>query len=187
VREMLMLDLFSGLGGASRAFRERGWNVITVELDPKFGPDIVADIAEYEYSGPTPDLIWASPPCTEFSKDSLPRSWACNRIPPNPDISLMLHAKRIIDDVAPTWWVIENVRGARKYFEPVLGPVVKRSGSRYLWGHFPPFDCAPGYGKWKLPPTKNRAALRSCIPKQLSIALCMAIELTQNKHSARTE
>jgi len=175
---MRMLDLFSGLGGASRAMRERGWDVITVDIEPKFNPSIIADISMYHYEGARPvDLVWASPPCTEFSKDSLPLSWACNRNnPPKPDTALTEAAMRVIEEVKPRWWVIENVRGAVKHFRPILGPPVKRVGSRYLWGVFPDFDCPPIYGKWRLPPSKDRAALRSLIPRELSEALCFACE-----------
>ena len=175
---MLMLDLCCGLGGASKAMKERGWDVITVDIVPEFNPSIVADLRTFHYSGPRPDLVWASPPCTEFSKYSMPESWACNRGgKKEPDLSLMLAAKRVIDEVNPRWWVIENVRGAVEFFEPHLGRVRKRSGSRYLWGEFPPFDCSPGYGKWRLPPSPDRAAKRSEIPRQLSLALCQAVEL----------
>lgn len=76
---MLMLDLCCGLGGASKAMKERGWDVITVDIDPEFNPTIVADLRTFHYSGPRPDLVWASPPCTEFSKYSMPESWACNQ------------------------------------------------------------------------------------------------------------
>ena len=59
---MLMLDLCCGLGGASRAMQERGWDVIRVDINPEFSPDIVADITTFHYTGPQPDLVWASPP-----------------------------------------------------------------------------------------------------------------------------
>jgi len=49
-------------------------------------------------------------------------------------------------------------------------------GSRYLWGEFPIFDTPKVYGKWRLPPSEDRAAKRSEIPKGISLALCMAIE-----------
>lgn len=38
---MRVLDLFSGLGGWSAAFRDRGHEVITLDIEPKFKPDIV--------------------------------------------------------------------------------------------------------------------------------------------------
>ncbi len=172
---MLMLDLCSGLGGASKAMKERGWDVITVDVNPEFSPDIVADITTFHYTGPQPDLVWASPPCTEFSKTTMPAFFPCNRkCPPKPDTIVMEHSLRIIREIRPRWWVIENVRGAIPYFEPILGPYRKKSGSRYLWGNFPIFDCPPGYGKrngWKT------AAERSVIPYPLSKALCLSIEI----------
>ena len=173
---MLMLDLFSGLGGASYAMKERGWEVITVELNPDFKPDICTDITGWSWSGPRPDLVWASPPCTEFSKASLPKSWACNRTPPCPDVGLMLQAKRIIEECNPRYWVIENVRGAKPFFGPWLGKPRKEVGSRILWGEFPIFDTPKVYGKWRLAPAKDRAARRSKIPPGISWALCLAIE-----------
>jgi hypothetical protein len=165
---MLMLDLFSGLGGASRAMKERGWQVITLEIDPKFSPTLCMDISDYHPPGfliGDVDLVWASPPCQEFSKSSLPPSWACNRTPPCPDVGLMLQAKRVIEETRPRFWVIENVRGARKVV-----------GSRYLWGDFPIFDTPPVHGKWRLPPSEDRAAKRSLIPPGISRALALAIE-----------
>ena len=174
---MLMLDLFAGLKGASRAMAERGWEVVTLEIDGSFKPTICQDITGWSWNGPRPDLVWASPPCQEFSKASLPRSWACNRNhPPVPDVRLMLEAKRVIEECNPRYWVIENVRGARPFFDPWLGQPRKVVGSRYLWGEFPLFDTPKAYGKWRLPPSEDRAAKRSEIPKGISLALCMAIE-----------
>lgn len=174
---MIMLDLFSGLGGASRAMREGGWTVIRVDIEPKFSPDILCDIRDFHYSGPAPDLIWASPPCTEFSKRALPLTWKCNGGKhKEPDMSCVLATKRIIDEIKPGWWVVENVQGARKYFKPVFGDYVKKCGSRYLWGDFPICDPDPAFGKWRLPPSEDRAALRSIIPIQISRALKIGCE-----------
>ena len=43
---MNVLDLFSGLGGWSAAFKDRGHAVTTLDIEPKFKPDIVKDILE---------------------------------------------------------------------------------------------------------------------------------------------
>ena len=173
-----MLDLFAGLGGASKAMQAAGWTVIRVDNDPQFNPDICADITIFHYSGPKPDLVWASPPCTEFSRYSIPSSWKCNAGGKKiPDMTLTLAAKRVIEEIDPEWWIVENVRGAKPFYEPVFGPVVKRCGSRYLWGIMPICDPAPGYGKWKMPPSKDRAALRAIIPIQISRAICQGIEM----------
>ena len=40
----LCIDLCCGLKGFSSAFLEGGWEVITVDIEPKFLPDILCDI-----------------------------------------------------------------------------------------------------------------------------------------------
>lgn len=161
-----MLDLFSGLCGASKAMIENGWKVILVDKEYN-GIDICSFSTNQEI-----DLIWASPPCEEFSKLSMP--WYDHNT--EPDMNLVYHTKRIIDECNPKYWVVENTRGSLKYFEPIFGKLTKRCGSRYLYGNFPLFDCEHTYGKWKLSPGKNRKALRSKIPYVISKNLCLAVE-----------
>lgn len=168
------LDICSGLGGASAAFSDAGWDVITVDIEPRFNPDILADVntLHLEHKGAY-RVVWASPPCTDYSKFSLPASWKCNggkHTPP--DMRPFLNCVRIIRYLEPRYWIIENVRGAVPFFSLVLGPPKKHVGSRYLWGNFPDFISPHVYGKWKLSPSPDRSALRSCIPYSLSQALC---------------
>lgn len=169
---MLMLDLGCGLKGASAAMKARGWQVITVDINPAFEPDIVADLREWSYTGPRPDLVWCSPPCDEFSRESMPWSKTGNL----PDMSIVLACKRIIDECQPRYWVIENVRGAGHYFEPIFGRVRAIYGPFYLWGFFPtPGDFRLIYRKKESYSSKEKAA-RAMIPAQLSNALTEAIE-----------
>ena len=174
---LLLLDLCSGKKGVSSIFKKRGWDVISVDINPDFEPDIVADIINWQYDGKTPDLIWGSPDCTQFCKASLPMSWASNRKnPPNIDMRLLLNVYRIIREQNPRYWVIENVQGARGYFNLVLGHWRSKVGSRYLWGEFPLFDTRDNaFGKWKLPPSEDRPAIRSLIPPGITLALENAI------------
>lgn len=80
---MRALDLFSGLEGWSRAFRERGHDVTTLDLgvDGKFHPDFaldildVKDLADLERGGGRFDVILASPPCTAFSVAAMGKNW----------------------------------------------------------------------------------------------------------------
>ena len=61
-----MLDLCCGKKGASKEFVKAGWDVLTVDIDPKFNPDIIADIINLHPEAPGQfDLIWASPKCTD--------------------------------------------------------------------------------------------------------------------------
>jgi len=177
-RKLVVLDLFSGLGGWSKAFKDRGHQVITVDNNPEFNPDICKDIMKLtrkdfdEYSF---DIILASPPCTEFTKSNMPDSWNKNRTV-NPDTLLLQKTLKILYWIKPRWWIIENVSGARPFFYPLLGEPVKKVGSRYLWGKFPICDVKDIYGKEKLPKTDDRPALRSLIPYELSLAICKMCE-----------
>jgi len=173
---MKLLDLCSGREGVSKIFRDNGWDTTTVDNNQKFNPDIVADINNLHLESPGDyDFIWASPVCTDYTKYLLPISWKCNGgIRTLPDMRLFLNCYRIIRYLKPRWWVIENVLGAKSFFELVLGPRAKHVGSRYLWGEFPIFDTSHKHGKWRLPPTPDRAEMRSEIPAGLSKALCLA-------------
>ena len=173
---MKLLDLCCGLKGASQEFIDNNWDVITVDINPKFNPDIISDICGLHLEGKY-DLIWASPPCQDYSKCSLPASWVCNGgSHTSPDMRPFLNCYRIIRHLDPKFWVIENVCGAQPYFNLVLGVKTKKIGSRYLWGDFPIFDTSPKYGKWRLPPTEDRAEIRSKIPRGITRALRLAIE-----------
>lgn len=59
---------------------------------------------------------------------------------------MMLAAKRVIDEVNPRWWVIENVRGAVEFFEPHLGRDKEAERQPVSMGRVPHlFDCSPGW------------------------------------------
>lgn len=169
---MKMLDLCCGIGGASAAMRERGWDVVGIDISPALRPTIIGDIRYNPVRQDKWDLVWASPPCIEFTKSEM--SWRFGDI--SPDLTIFLNCLQIIQTINPRYWVIENVRGARKYFYPYVGKPTKKIGSRYLWGIFPPFYCLPVYGKTNLPDSKNRQILRSKIPYSISKSLCLAIE-----------
>ena len=64
-----MLELFSGTGSIGKPFRAKGHEVIAVDVDGRFGCEIQDDILQFAYVKLPwiPDIIWASPPCTEYS------------------------------------------------------------------------------------------------------------------------
>ncbi len=182
---LVFLDLCSGLGGASQPALGRGWTVIRVDIDPRFRPDIVADVRDVELvlwlirglGVQHINVAWASPPCDEFTKAGLPQSWACNRArPPNPQIDITAGCYAIILGLAPDSWIIENVANSRKYLSPLLGPVRALVDGHALWGLLPCLVPQTRSHKWRLPPSPDRAAIRAMIPAEIGEAICRAVE-----------
>lgn len=167
-----MLDLFSGLGGASQAMRERGWSVDRVEINGRLCPDRCWDDVTTFKGAEGYDFVWASPPCTEFARESMP--WI--RTGRDPSLDLVHHAQRIIAECAPRFWVIENVRGSLRWLRPVLGEPIAHVGACYLWGIVPPVAWPDLRGKQKQRFAGQRPDLRSKVPHEISLALALAIE-----------
>ena len=125
---MRLLELFAGTGSIGRAFRDAGWDVVSLDLDPKAGATITADFMQWDYEGCYPnitprcyesvtpqegysesatpfDCIWASPPCTHYS---IARTTA--RTPRDLEGSDRL-VQRVLDCIEyfkPKCWFMEN-------------------------------------------------------------------------------
>ncbi len=60
-----MLDLFSGTGSTAKVFRVKGYEVKTLDNNPKFQPDILTDIMGWNFEEAFPedyfDVFIASP------------------------------------------------------------------------------------------------------------------------------
>ncbi len=131
-RGFTVVDLFSGGGGYSRGFEDAGFKVLTgVDNFPPAAKTfkvnfphtclIAEDIKEVTYktfksfSGFSPgdiDVVIASPPCEPFTsanpyrlRDPLDRLYS------DPIGVLFLHAIRLIGELKPKVFVIENVPG----------------------------------------------------------------------------
>ncbi|MDT7867648.1 MAG: DNA cytosine methyltransferase [Acidianus sp.] len=136
----MVADLFSGAGGFSRGFELAGFNVVVaVENDPPVAKtykanfpyayliaDDVKDVSERtirEISGLGRgdfDVIIASPPCEPFTptnRNRMPNP--LDRILTDPIGQLYLHAIRLIAELKPRFFVIENVSGVAE------GPIRK--------------------------------------------------------------
>lgn len=178
MKKYRMLDLFSGLGGASKAMIDRGWEVIRVDIEPKFRPTLVRDILSWrpEVEQGYFDLVWASPPCTYYSR-YLQRGVFKNE--PVPSLDLYNASKEIIKMLCPRFYVIECVRGAVPFF----GSGYRSYGSFFLWSNLPEFPAKRskfGYVKSGVNSgNKKRASDRARIPYELSQAVAVTVESMQ--------
>lgn len=173
MRPPLVLDLCAGTGGATHACRVRGWTVITVDNDPQHASDVISDVRQWSWQGERPLAIWASPPCQEFSRHSMP--WLRRKNPPPPDMTIFEGCLRIIAETKPMYWILENVRGAVPFFRPILGHPRVRLGPFVLWGNFPLPERATPEIKKESRSGKDRIA-RAAIPPNISEAVWSVIE-----------
>jgi hypothetical protein len=180
---MTMLDIGCGLGGASRAMRERGWRVIRVDWMADIAPDVVADMRALPFRKIAVDLLWVSTSCSQFTNWRLPwKTCVAARRPI--DLSCELSAKEFIAQLGPRFWVVENVYSSREHLTPIFGPVRVQSGSHALWGNLPGLmpqvwnhDKSTYRSRFK---GRKRHLLRSVIPYDLSLALAIATERRVN-------
>lgn len=66
-----VLALFSGTKSVTRALPSDKYEVISVDIVPKFAPTFTANILDWDYKQFPPDhfdVVWASPPCAQFSR-----------------------------------------------------------------------------------------------------------------------
>jgi len=184
-----MVDMFSGLGGASEAFyQSKNWVIWRYDNNPllKDVPGSIISDSMFQkvkvgHSGYNIDLIWASPPCREFSggwasPKSIHSRIVGDKEPYSPDITLLKQTIETINRVKPKTWVIENVVGSIKYFEPLLGKPRQIIGSVVLWGNFPLLPLPADFKelkKFKDPGSQNplRSNYRAKIPFEISESL----------------
>ena len=94
-----------------------GHNTFTTDISVIDGQDLVADIRELSSSNfpYQPDMLWASPPCEGFSVAAIGKSWNHDNTPKSDTarlgLELVEHTWRLINELEPTWWFIENPRG----------------------------------------------------------------------------
>lgn len=132
------------MGGWSVGFHRQGFECIGVDLvDVGYPYEFVQrDIRDFHYNGAKPDVIVASPPCRDFSiltKGLAKMGKLKDPVNPERGMKLVREAKRVIEEVQPRYWLIENVSGARKDFYPLLGSPTSVIKPYYLWGKFPRF------------------------------------------------
>jgi site-specific DNA-cytosine methylase len=100
---MKLLELFSGTGSVGKVAKALGWEVVSLDLK---NADIQIDILDWDFeSFPVGvfDFVWASPPCTEYSRaktTGVRKIEEANKI--------VLKTIDIIKYLQPKYYVIEN-------------------------------------------------------------------------------
>ena len=133
-----LLELFSGTKSVSNAVGHRFTEIISVDILQKFQPTHVADILAWEYTIYPPgyfQVIWASPPCTEYSKMKY-----ITGAPRNLELAdrIVKRTIEIIEYFQPDKWFIENPQtGLLKDRDFMLGiPFTDVDYCRYSdWGY----------------------------------------------------
>ncbi len=152
VDQKILLDLFAGRLGWSKAFLARGWKVYAVDLvEPSEVPYnchfIKADVLTLGawtigcslwttdgklFLNCFPDFIVASSPCEEFSVHGM-KLFHPNPKYPEVGIKLFNHT-RALCEAAAVPYVMENVRAAQAF----VGQAVNHCGPWFLWGNAVP-------------------------------------------------
>jgi len=165
---LTILDLCGGTGSWSHPYLKADYKVINVTL-PEY---------DIRYFNPPPRVygILAAPPCTEFSSSGA-RWWKTK--PPEKlyrAIQVWKACVKVIESCQSNFWCLENPVGKlihlmgkpAMYFHPYEygDPWTKKTA---LWGEFNPpaknlVTPDPSKSPWRLPPSENRAALRSITP-----------------------
>lgn len=194
---MEVLDLFSGLGGFSQAFKDRGHKVTTLDNNPKFNPTLCMDIRNLTPYDRT-DVILASPPCNCFSVAAIGRYWPDGKPSDKAKeaLEIVKYTLNFIYDTRPKFWFLENPMGMLRtiignppvtvYFAQYGADVLKPTD---IWGRHPKgfkdmqikdkslldYTPAPRGSKTGVQ-GQSSAEVRAKIPYKLSETICKLCE-----------
>lgn len=198
IKDRYILDLCGGTGGWSRPYVEAGYRVMTVDpLAEKNGSNYLGTVQEF-YSAMVAKTIFRpkihgvlfGPPCTEFAGSGA-RWWKKKNPKLLEDaIEVVQTGLKIIEEVDPEWWALENPVGRLVRMVPEVGeckmtfhpcyygdPYTKRT---CLYGNFN-MDLKQNYVSpsegskmHKLPPGPDRWKKRSITPEGFANAFFKA-------------
>jgi len=128
---MKLLDLFCGTKSVARVAEQLGYDVVTLDIDPRCNPSICANILEFDYTFWRPgqfDVVWASCPCQTFScarksnigrkvKNEIMTAETLLRDTLNVGVPILRRTQEIIEYLQPKVYFIENpYTGAMKNY-----------------------------------------------------------------------
>ncbi len=113
----MTIELFAGTHSFSKVANSLGYKTFTTDYEEIDGQDLIADIKtltakDFPYQ---PYVLWASPPCEGFSVAAIGKNWNRDNTPKTDSarrsVELVQHTVRLIKELKPMWWFIENPRG----------------------------------------------------------------------------
>ena len=133
---MITVELFAGTRSFSKVAKELGHQTFTTDYEEIDGQDLVADVKDITAQDlPSPvEILWASPPCEGFSVASIGRNWTGGYrayIPKTEtarrSIKLVQEALRLIADVQPKYYFIENPRGLLRKLDLIPSDAIRHT------------------------------------------------------------
>ena len=124
---MKVLELFAGSRSVGKAAESLGFEVFSSDVNDFENINYAVDILNFDISKIpfTPDVIWASPPCTYFSVASIGKHWNKDHTPKSENalkgVAFVKKTLDIINELKPKFWFIENPRGKLRKLQVVKG------------------------------------------------------------------
>jgi hypothetical protein len=150
-----VLELFAGRRCIGKAFEKHGHEVFSIDNDTRHADiDWYADIGQITATNilerfGKPDVIWASPDCSSYSIASISHHRIrdpCGNLSPKSDYAVFCdkvnqNALRLISELRPAFWFIENPRGGLRKMNFMRGlPRYTVSYCQYGDGRMKPTD-----------------------------------------------
>ena len=130
-KKLKLLELFSGSGSVGKVAKRMGYEVVSLDL--VFPATYKCDIMKWDYKKYPPgyfDVVWASPPCTEFSyaKTTGTRDFVGA-------LKLVNKALEIIRYFKPNFYAIENPVGHLRHMKVMKKRKDKKTISYCKYGY----------------------------------------------------
>lgn len=155
-----LLELFCGTKSVGKEFEQNGYEVISLDYNPKFNATHIEDILKWDYTQYPKDyfeVIWASPDCTTWSLATGGKYrtkvniWGLNNQYQERATlgnNMVLRVIEILKYFQPKSWFIENPRALLQHFPP-LKDFIKEVGANMNLVYY------ANYNNWGFPKATN--------------------------------